>query len=50
MNKILQRWHEAGLHTGEEVEKGDRKAAPTGGTGEIGEAEMEAIRRIMQEG
>lgn len=50
MNKILQRWHEAGLHTGAEVEKGDRKTAPTGGTGEIGEAEMEAIRRIMQEG
>lgn len=49
MNKILLRWHEAGLHTGEAVQKGDRKEMPTG-SGSVGEAEKEAIRRIMEEG
>ena len=51
MNKILQRWHEAGLHTGQEVRQGDRrKAVPKGASGELGQAELEAIARIMQEG
>ena len=51
MNKILQRWHEAGLHTAEEIRRGDRKpAVPKGASGELGEAELEAIARILQEG
>ena len=50
MNKILVRWHEAGLHTAEEVRSGDRKPTPKGASGELGEAELEAIRRVLQEG
>ena len=49
MNKILQRWHEQGLHTAEEVRSGDRKA-PKGASGELGEAELEAIQRVLREG
>ena len=51
MNKILQRWHEAGLRTGQEVRQGDRrKAVPKGASGELGQAELEAIAKVMQEG
>lgn len=51
MNKILTRWHEAGLHTAEAVRTGDRKTAtPNGAAGELGAAELEAIRRVLQEG
>lgn len=51
MNKILQRWHEAGLHTAAQVRQGDRrKAVPKGASGELGQAELDAIARIMQEG
>lgn len=50
MNKILVRWHEAGFHTAEEVRGGDRKPVPKGATGELGEAELEAIRKVMQGG
>ena len=49
MNKILQRWHEAGLHTAEEVRSGDRKPAPKGASGELGAAELEAIQKVLQE-
>ncbi len=49
MNKILQRWHEAGLHTTEAVTNGDRKPAPKGASGELGAAELEAIRKVLQE-
>ncbi len=50
MNKILTRWHEAGFRTGDDVRAGDRKAVPTGASGELGAAEMEAIRRVLEEG
>jgi len=51
MNKILQRWHEAGLHTAAQIRQGDRrKAVPKGASGELGQAELDAIARIMQEG
>ena len=50
MNKILQRWHEAGLHTAESIGSGDRKPAPKGASGELGQAEMDAIRRVLREG
>jgi len=50
MNKILQRWHEAGLHTAEAVRSGDRKpATPKGSSGELGQAERAAIQRMLSE-
>ena len=49
MNKILERWHEAGLHTAEEVRSGDRKPMPKGASGELGAAELEAIQKVLQE-
>ena len=50
MNKILQRWHAQGLRTAEDVRNGDRKAAaPKGGSGELGEAEIAAIQRVLRE-
>ena len=50
MNRILCRWHEAGLHTADAVRQGDsKKSVPRGATGELGEAELEAIRRMLQE-
>ena len=50
MNKILVRWNEAGLHTGEQIKSGDKKPVPKGASGELGEAELEAIKRVLQEG
>ena len=50
MNKILQRWHEAGLHTAEQIRSGDRKPVPQGASGELGEAELAAIARTLREG
>ncbi len=51
MNKILQRWHSAGLHTVQEIKQGDRKpSVPKGASGELGQAELEAIAKILQEG
>ena len=49
MNKILVRWHEAGLHTAEEVRSGDRKPQPKGASGELGQAELEAIQKVLKE-
>ena len=50
MNKILQRWHEHGLHTAEAVRSGDHKPTPKGASGELGAAELEAIQRVLREG
>lgn len=51
MNKILQRWHDLGLRTAEDVRTGDRKGAvPKGASGELGQAELEAIQRVLREG
>ena len=51
MNKILNSWHTAGYKTAEQIRNGDRKKdVPKGASGELGEAEMEAIRRLLQEG
>ena len=51
MNKILVRWHEAGLHTAEQVKNGDRKpgTAAKSGKREMDEYEQAAIRRMLQE-
>lgn len=51
MNKILERWHASGLHTEEEVRSGDsKKPVPKGATGQMGQAELDAIARALQEG
>ena len=50
MNKILASWHQAGLHTVEQVKQGDRKPGqPKGASGTLGAAELEAIAKAMQE-
>ena len=52
MDRILQRWHEAGLHTAEAVKNGDRKpgsAAPQGQR-QLDADEQAAIARILREG
>lgn len=49
MNRILTRWHAAGLHTADQVKNGDKKPAPKGASGELGHAELAAIQSIMQE-
>ena len=50
MNKILQRWHEAGLHTAEAVKNGDRKGSPQSGQRQLDADEAAAIARMMQGG
>ena len=50
MNKILQRWHEAGLHSAEQIRGADHKPVPKGASGELGAAELEAIQKILREG
>ena len=49
MNKILQRWHQAGFHTAADVRSGDHKAA-SGGQRQLDADEQAAIRALMQEG
>ena len=50
MNKILTRWHEAGLHTMEQLQSGDRKTTPKGASGQLGQAELDAIAKLLREG
>lgn len=50
MNKILTSWATAGLLTVEQVKKGDRPGGvPKGASGQLGQAELEAIRRVLKE-
>ena len=49
MNKILQRWHGAGLHTAEAVKNGDHKVPAQGKQRQLDEDEIAAIQRMMQE-
>lgn len=51
MNTILQRWHEAGLHTAEAVRNGDRKpgTAQNGGQRQLDAEERAAIERMLSE-
>ena len=50
INKILTSWHKQGLHTARQVQ-GERKPnVPRGATGELGDAELAAIRKLMKEG
>ena len=50
MNKILTRWQAAGLFTLEQIKNGDKKTAPKGASGELGQAEMDAIAKLLREG
>lgn len=51
MNRILTRWHEAGIHTVAQIESGkDHKSSvPKGASGQLGQAELENIQRLLQE-
>ena len=49
MNKILQRWHEAGYHSAKQVKEGDKRTPPKGGSGQLGQAELENIARVLKE-
>lgn len=50
MNKILSRWQAEGLTTVQRIKDGDKKkTAPKGASGKLGTAELENIRRLMQE-
>jgi len=48
MNKILQRWHQAGLHTGEAVRSGDNKNQNASAQRQLDDDEKIAIRRMME--
>ncbi len=50
MNKILTRWHNAGLHTAEAVRSGDSKKGAGKGPRQLDADELAAIERLMQEG
>ena len=51
MHKILSSWHKQGLHTVQQIQSGDRKAVvPKGAAGQLGDAELDAIRKLMKEG
>lgn len=50
MHTILTRWHEANLQTLEQIKSGDKKpAVPKGASGTLGEAELAAIQKALQE-
>ena len=49
MNSILKRWHDAGLHTADQVRSGDSKAQPKQERRDLSPDELEAIRRMMEE-
>ncbi len=50
MNKILTRWNEAGLKSAQQIRDKDHKAVPKGASGELGQAELEAIQKVLQGG
>lgn len=50
MNRILQRWNDAGLKTAEAIRNRDQKPVPKGASGELGQAELDAIQRMLREG
>ena len=51
INKILQSWHKQGLRTAEQIRTGERKPViPKGASGELGDAELAAIQKLMKEG
>ena len=49
MNKIMTRWKEAGMLTGEKIRTGDVKPGSVKASGTLGDTELAAIKRLMQE-
>lgn len=49
MNKILLRWHEAGLHSAAAIRTGDKKVDQKTERRELDADEMAAIKRMLQE-
>lgn len=49
MNKILHAWKDAGYRTAEDTSSYKKAPVPMGASGHLGEAELEAIQRILQE-
>lgn len=49
MDKIMRSWHQQGLHTEEEIQSKDRKTPPKGASGQLGQAEIDAIRSVLKE-
>ena len=49
MNKILTRWQAAGLFTLEQIQNGDKKTTTRGASGQLGQAEMDAIAKLLRE-
>lgn len=51
MNKILTRWYDAGLLTLKQIKESDKKpSVPKGASGQIGQAELDAIQKLLREG
>ena len=51
MHKILTSWHEQNLHTPQQIQGGERKpTVPKGASGQLGNAELDAIQKLMKEG
>ena len=51
IHKILTSWHEQGLHTAQQIHGGERKPnVPKGASGELGDAELAAIQKLMKTG
>lgn len=50
LNSILKRWHEKGLHTVEQIDSGDQKAAPKQERRDLSPDEYAAIQKMLQEG
>ena len=46
MNKILTRWQEQGLLTLAQIQSGNKKPVQKGATGQLGQAEMDAIAKL----
>ena len=51
MDTILSRWQKAGYTSLQQVKDGDKKktSMPKGASGKLGDAEMEAMRKMLQE-
>ena len=50
MDKILRSWQSAGLLTAQQVRTGDKKPVPKGASGQLGQAELEAIQKVLRGG
>lgn len=50
LNSILKRWHEKGLHTVDQINAGDQKAAPKSDRRDLSPDEYAAIQKMLQEG